>query len=359
MKPTIRYLILWLTDDCNLQCRYCYRPPTAAPHVMSPGIIDRAISLAEASGQPFHVQLSGGEPTLKPDLIAYTAARVRGAGLPATLGLQTNGTCIDAQLIRLIKQYRIQVGVSLDGSPAVHEAQRGGFPQTFAGLRQLEENRIEFRVTTVVTAQNVGRLEGLALLLGGFSQARGLGLDLLIDKGAARANGVAPAPAKSLQIGVSELLHTLELINKRRPIPLQLRELDKLEEAWRRRQSRDFCHACRGESLAAHPDGSVYPCGQTIGDSRFYAGTVEDLAGEKLKLGGWRRRPDADCESCPLHNFCPGDCPSRLFYNDYQQSGLACHLYRAIWAYMQQKRPHYHSLSNITEGENQSCNPTV
>ncbi|MDD3582189.1 MAG: radical SAM protein [Desulfobacca sp.] len=357
MTPTVRYLILWLTDDCNLHCRYCYRPPTATAQAMSTRIIDQALSLAAASGKPFHVQLSGGEPTLEPELIAYTADWVRGAALPATLGLQTNGTGIDAQLIRVIKQYRIQVGVSLDGPPAVHEALRGGFNQTYAGLRRLEDNEVEFRVTAVVSAENVGCLDRLALLLGGFSQARGLALDLLVNKGAAVNHAVLPATAKALQTAIAQLLRTLEMINQRRPVPLRWRELDTLREACQRQCPQDLCHACRGESLAVHPDGRVYPCGQTIGDPRFYAGTVEEVARERLNLLGKPRQPDHACDSCPLRNFCPGDCPSRRFYNGLPQSRLACHLYRAIWTYLRPKRPQANCLSNITEGENQSCNP--
>jgi len=55
-----------------------------------------ALNLAMSRGEPFHVQLAGGEPTLALDMVEAIGARLREASAPATIALQTNGTLINS-----------------------------------------------------------------------------------------------------------------------------------------------------------------------------------------------------------------------------------------------------------------------
>ena len=56
---------------------------------------------------------------------------------------------------------------------------------------------------------------------------------------------------------------------------LHLRELEllKLPPA-KKGEKRFFCHVLRGQSMAVHPNGSLFPCGQTLGDKHFTAGNL-------------------------------------------------------------------------------------
>ncbi|MDR3090051.1 MAG: hypothetical protein LBU39_09565 [Desulfobulbaceae bacterium] len=96
----------------------------------------------------------------------------------------------------MIRKFRMQVGVSLDGPPPLQESLRGQAAATLRGLRLLEAEEIPFRVTAVVSDENVLQLDKLAWLLAAFRQAMGIGLDLLVVKGQASAAG-APGPAEA------------------------------------------------------------------------------------------------------------------------------------------------------------------
>ena len=72
-------------------------------------------------------------------------------GRCGSIGIQTNATCLTADLLDLFRAHRIEVGVSLDGPPAVHQRQRGMAAETLRGLHSLETAGIPFRVTAVVT----------------------------------------------------------------------------------------------------------------------------------------------------------------------------------------------------------------
>jgi uncharacterized protein len=193
----------------------------------------------------------------------------------------------------------------------------------------LESAGIPFRVTTVVTRHNTAFLDRLVLTLAGFSCARGIGLDLLVAKGraAALADGDF-ADSRSLTNGVKTMAEILDAVNARRSRPIRLREKDLLmrAEKWP-----VFCHACRGESLAVHPDGRLFPCGQTLADDSFAAGTVWHPEPGALQRLGMFRPEHVDCDRCEIRDRCPGDCPSRLHYNRGECQTLVCSLYRSLW----------------------------
>ena len=333
---TIHYLMLVLTSRCNLHCSYCYHGDLAERQDMSITTLDQVIARVAGGSGRLHIQLTGGEPTLVPELIEAAAQRALSLARPCTIGIQTNATCLDERVIGLFKRYRLQVGVSLDGPPAIQEHLRGGAAETLRGLQLLESSGIPFRVTTVVSNHNVGSLARLALLLAGFRQALGLGLDLLVVKGKAR-DVAAPAPAESpaLMSGLESLVKTLGVINHCKEIPLQLRELELVQQLLAEKttaanRQRSFCYAQQGASLAVHPDGQLYPCGQSLADPQFAAGSIGQP--NPLPLFPHKTLADlaTDCRSCPLENRCPGDCPSRLYYNRAENPLLACTLYRTL-----------------------------
>jgi uncharacterized protein len=297
---------------------------------MSPEIIRQALSLAVSDQHPFHLQLTGGEPTLVPALIETAASLAWATGQCQSIGLQTNGTCLTLELLNLFKKYSIQVGISLDGPPAVHEQQRGMATETFRGIQLLETAGYPFRVTTVVTQCNTPVLDRLLLTLAGFSSARGIGLDLLINKGRAMdQTKIAPPDKYSLKKGVKAMLDVLKVVNDRREIPIRLREKDLLMRSREKKRS-VFCHACLGESLAVNPDGLLFPCGQTMGDPHFAAGTVWEPENDHFKILSQCKPDTAPCTTCPIEAFCPGDCPSRLYYNQGESQNLVCALYHTL-----------------------------
>jgi uncharacterized protein len=304
---------------------------------MSETVMARAVSLAAGGGQPFHLQLTGGEPTLVPALIQRAAVLAHETGRCGSIGIQTNATCLTPALLDLFSAYKIEVGVSLDGPPAVHHQQRGMAAETLRGLHLLETAGIPFQVTTVVTQANAAVLDGLVLTLAGLACTRGIGLDLLVNKGGAGVRGrVFPPDRHTLAKGLQSMLPTLDAVNARRSDPIRLRERDLIIAAKKKKRSA-FCHACLAESMAVQPDGGIFPCGQTMGDAHFAAGTVWAPHLDKLKSLNNHKPQNAPCSSCALEYRCPGDCPSRLHYNRHENSALACDLYQSLWQNLRQQ----------------------
>lgn len=329
-RPAIRYLTLWLTTSCNLDCVYCYRGKQH-PLAMPFSVALAALNQAGASGLPFHLQLAGGEPTLEPELIQRIAQTVHAAGWKATIALQTNGTLLGENLIDLCLRHGIALGVSLDGPPEVQERTRGGAKAVFRGLELLAKARVRVHITTVMSGANTACLGDLVLCLAGFPNIEGIGLDPLVNKGMALLRGVKPPSDPEISRGIRDMLTTLERVNRSRACPIRWRERDAVTKSLSRdRPPPAYCHACQGESLAVHPDGRVFPCGQTVGDPSMAAGLVDDIDWEKLRSFFRGAHLQGECESCVLNGKCPGDCPSRLAYNTGLSAGLMCMVYRTI-----------------------------
>lgn len=327
----IRYLILLLTDWCNLDCAYCYRGRISDPRDMPMDLLEKSLTRFVPSEGPCHVQLSGGEPVMVPDLIENAAIMLQKKRPHATLGIQTNATLLDRSLVRFFSKHNIQVGVSLDGPPDIQETLRGKASETLKGLKLLEAENVPFRVTTVVSNKNIHCLDRLVLMLGGFSNARGIGLDLLIHKGNAAAScAVLPAAPEQTAEGIKHMLAALQMVNRNRHQKLELREEKTVTSAAQRKKPACFCHAGKGESLAVCPDGSLYPCSQTAYDPRFFMDTIDkpDLVPDGL-LKKFPLSPE-NCGDCPLSGRCPGDCYSRQYYNNSGKSQLICTIYQTI-----------------------------
>lgn len=109
----MRLLRISVTDRCNLRCIYCMPDEGVdwmAPRgdLLSPADFEAVVAAAVRIGIR-HVKLTGGEPTIRPDIVEI-ARRVAGLGI-GDLSLTTNGLLLDrlAQPLRLAGVDRLTV----------------------------------------------------------------------------------------------------------------------------------------------------------------------------------------------------------------------------------------------------------
>lgn len=322
---------------------------------MRPAIVRTAVSQvieeAKRTGQPFHIQLAGGEPTLVPEVIDQVVTMVKEAGFSGrNVAIQTNATRIDQGMAARIKAWGIGVGVSVDGPPDIQEQARGNAKATFAGLINLAAFDVPVRITSVVSSINQDRLDELVLTLSCFANVRGVGLDVLVPLGAAKTRPDLSPDPNLLAKGIRKMYSALELVNHRRDLPLVWRELEAVRTALARPantvrdhrraplplvgamgKSRPYCFATTGQSMAISPSGAVYPCSQRVGDPTQAAGHIGQIDHNVLARLGAIEPMHGPCATCALNGRCPGDCPSRLEAN--QQHGyppLMCVIYATI-----------------------------
>ena len=128
------YLVLWLTGECNLCCRYCY---AAGRSSVKMEMTTAEKALQQAGNRPFCLQFAGGEPLMNLPLLEEILEYVRRRRLPARCSIQTNATLLTDRTARLLKRNRVAVGVSLDGKPGINEKLRGKTREAVEGVRLL------------------------------------------------------------------------------------------------------------------------------------------------------------------------------------------------------------------------------
>ncbi len=110
---TIAYVRLSLTDRCNFRCGYCSAGENELPeHLLTSPEIGRLVALLARLGVR-RVRLTGGEPTLRKDVVAI-AANARATPGVEEVALSTNGHRL-GELARPIREAGVEsLNVSLD-----------------------------------------------------------------------------------------------------------------------------------------------------------------------------------------------------------------------------------------------------
>ncbi len=152
---------------CNLDCAYCFYLPKEALYPggrfrMSEEVLESFTRQYIAAQQVPEVTFAwqGGEPTLM-GLDFFRRAvelqrKYRPPGARILNSIQTNGTLLDDDWCRFLRQHDFLVGLSLDGPRELHDAYRrdkGGnptFDRVMEGLGRLRAHRVEYNILACV-----------------------------------------------------------------------------------------------------------------------------------------------------------------------------------------------------------------
>ncbi|MBD3347729.1 MAG: radical SAM protein, partial [Candidatus Eisenbacteria bacterium] len=148
-EPTnVVSLSLNVTSGCNLDCDYCYlrgggsAGATAMGRDVALDAVDLLLSEAEGESHAALV-FFGGEPLLERDLVLETAAAARDRagerGVPLSMHITTNGTMLEVETARRLRELDVSMLVSLDGPAEVQDRHRR-FPSGAGSYSTIERN---------------------------------------------------------------------------------------------------------------------------------------------------------------------------------------------------------------------------
>ena len=174
------------TNRCNLNCRHCIT--SSSPHVDTTGELspERIISLVNEMAQLGVLELAtgGGEPLFHPHW-AVLFQSVTDAGM--NLIVTTNGLLLTQKAIEKLKHIApLEIRVSFDGGPALHEHVRGTntYRRALRGLERLVANQISATARLTLCR---GADEGLATLFSDLQAAGVAKVKIAVVKPAGRA----------------------------------------------------------------------------------------------------------------------------------------------------------------------------
>ncbi|MBR9682572.1 MAG: radical SAM protein, partial [Candidatus Aenigmarchaeota archaeon] len=159
-SPSLRYLLMHLTTDCNLKCKHCYHGDPKSETLSydtAKNVLDEMQDM-----QGLTVLLSGGEA------MCYENFWKINDILPdydMNFVLLTNGTKITEENAKKLNLNKVQV--SLDGLKNGHDFMRGegSYEKTINGIRNLKNAGKDVGIATMIHKNNINEFEMLEKLL--------------------------------------------------------------------------------------------------------------------------------------------------------------------------------------------------
>jgi len=149
-----------ITNACNLKCYHCYHPNHVNRGALSLNdwfeVIGQYKKLINKLMVKSSFVICGGEPLLSPMLRPFLE-KVRQEWPLAPISLLTNGTLLTAKNISLLKEFDINIQVSLDGPTAdQHDLKRGkgNFEKSKAGIKLALDSDISVHILAVLSKQS-------------------------------------------------------------------------------------------------------------------------------------------------------------------------------------------------------------
>ena len=345
-------IIIKVISACNLACRYCdadiYSNQRISKDTISK-IINKALDYAN------HVEFiwHGGEPLLMGiqfyEKVVELQKRYRRESQIIENTLQTNGALISQEWVDFFKSNDFHVGVSLDGPPEVHNANRvfrsgqESFEHVMRGIRLLRENGVKFGVLAVITKETV-RL-GAKRFLDFFIENGIFNIGILPQRPALNIGRTDALPRDEFEKFVIELFdYWYSLDNPR----IEIRELDAILDRIFGAESKIciFSGDCVGKYLGITPVGDVYHCDEFMFDERYKLGNVREQTFEeilnpmnpkliRIRLGTEGTKKSISCKYSKICNYgCPKDryVLSRV-YNEEGTCGwcnVIDHIYKRV-----------------------------
>ncbi len=315
-------LTLCLTHDCNLRCRYCYAGRKYR-QAMAPEVARRAIDIALAEAQRTHAGLDlnffGGEPLLEWELLqwCHRCAREQAAAarLPLRFGLTTNMTLLTPEKLEWLAKHDFLLGLSLDGSPAMHNLNRrfasgeDSHAATLPALAWVNAHpELRTRLSCVLSPSNAHLLvEGVSWLAEHYRGAIGLNVDYW--------SKWTDEQFELLRAQWREMMRRITA-SYRAGNPIRVENVQEkiLGHLLSSRRAQD-CVRCRiGErEIAVSVDGNFFPCSRLVGE-----GDAPELNFGNAQEGINRAKQNAiiaargnrtpECRNCALRHRCLNTC---------------------------------------------------
>lgn len=341
---------------CNLACEYCFYLEKEAlfgageTRRMSERVLQAFIANYVAAQPTPVVEFvwQGGEPTL---LGVEFFRRVVELQKPfraekvISNSLQTNGTLLDDEWGRFLKQNHFMVGISLDGPEDVHDRYRkdrrgrGSFGQVMGGLKVLQRHGVEYNVLTCVARDTAARaLEVYRFLKSAgveFIQFTPIVERLAPPVGAVPGLKLAPPAALDRREGHGEvtpwtvepeawgdfLIAVFEEWVRNDVGKVFVMNFEWALNAWIGNPAPVCVHARQcGRALVVEHNGDVYACDHCVYPEYRLGNVVGDplpeMVEKSLRSGFGSRKETSlprQCRECEVLAACRGGCPKHRF----------------------------------------------
>lgn len=330
----IQYLIKPASGLCNLRCRYCFYTDVCANRSQANlGVMsdDTVISLltrtAEACerGGKVSFAFQGGEPTII-GVDFYRrfidkAREILPRDVSVSWSIQTNGLLIDNEWTSLLHSNNFLVGLSLDGTPDIHDFNRidvndkGSWKSAERAARLLISAGVDINALCVVTKQCASHPRAVynRLKKTGFKYMQFIPcMDPIGEEHGERVWSLNAADYSEFLCSIFELWHA----DWEKGDYIGIRTFEDYVYLMLGMPP-GTCAACGdcGGYLVIEADGGVYPCDYYALDEWRMGSIIDSSLSELMSnevLNRFIQRSNnkpTECSYCRYLSICRGGCP--------------------------------------------------
>lgn len=342
---TVKHMVLMISQDCNLNCVYCYGD---AGEYHNCGKMDietakRAIDfLVSHRGDEKYVYVVffGGEPLMNSQLIFqlvdYMDQIEQTMDIKFGKSMTTNGTMLTSDIVEYCRKKEIAIRISIDGPEEVNDANRcfkGGVGTYRVVMKNTETLRKEGLVSAraTITPNEVDQDKVTMFLSNqGFKNiGSAIAHEMFNEEDYFRAY-LAMTNGKEL---IRELLDNcednIEVYN-------QIGFMGYLRTVHQSNDADFGCGAGR-KMIAVDINGDVFPCQRFVGVEELKLGNITlnsikpEIFLDKTYINSTERKK---CSKCWIKNLCLGSCAHSSYVNTGDISGnsdVLCAYYKALY----------------------------
>lgn len=349
--PSLSIMVKPVSSQCNMRCSYCFYKDVAENRLqadygrMSFETLDRLVrrAMAYADGA-VSFAFQGGEPTLAGAAfyrkLTELQRKYNSRGLIVNNSIQTNGFRLDDDMAELLAREHFLVGVSYDGTPAIHDmfrkdaAGNGTSGRVEETIRKLSAYHIDFNILCVVNSLVAQNREECFANLSRFGYIQYIPcLDAM--NGEKGDYSLTPELYTDFLKGSFDLYYDAFKAGK----PVSIRNFDNYLAILLGEQPENcgMCGQC-GKYYLVEADGSTYPCDFYVLDE-WRTGNINDSSFfrlEKSEIGNAFISASLyvpeKCRSCRWYPLCRNGCRrEREMTGDRINRWCAC--YSALFEY--------------------------
>jgi uncharacterized protein len=324
--PAVQALRLNLVHDCTLRCTYCYgrggeygTPGESMSYSTAVQAFEFLLQQIPL-GRRGSIYFFGGEPLLAWGLlqriIPYIRRREQEEEKKITLFLTTNGTLLTEKTIHFLHQYHVQIQVSLDGPPHIHDRMRvfpngsGSYHHILPKIKKLLQiqGKCPIRATLDPSEPRLTQVVEHLLQIGATFVHTEPASDVIGGEPGGLSSQAVEYLKREYHHLKEECIRTIETESKPLPIHAFVRIIRRLLGGSERRRYYG-CGMGRGY-LAVSPRGEFYPCHRFVDHEEHFlgdlrAGPSAEVRKRYVALHVHQREP---CRSCWARYLCGGGC---------------------------------------------------
>lgn len=353
-------VIFRTTDTCNLDCIYCYDKNNRDTKVnVNQQVIEKIDDIVKYFEKIFinkdkscSIIFHGGEPLmLSPNTYEKLLNKIKFKNLK--LSIQTNGTLINEEYIKIFKKYNINVGISLDGCDEeqnycrIYKDGRNSFEQVMKNIQLLKDNEIKFGIIMTISKKHIGKEK----MIYEFIANKQLNINI---------RPAFPTKNNNNNNIMSEeeyaefFKNMFDIWYNDQEKKVKLKQIREIYDAFALMLDGKYCSglctnakSCFGKFISLDINGDIYTCNRTYGNQRFKIGnlnkqTMDEILEKSKEFSKNRvnKLEKSKCFDCELYKHCYGGCPANAYnmYEDYTKSeDFFCEAKKEIYAYIKDK----------------------